>query len=399
MAENLNAEDTVRENDGYSGEYPADGASAAGRKIENSADKKISFYRLMSSADAFFSRKSYEEAYVGYGAALDADKSCLKAYFRRELSSRYLMMESSSVYLKCESFFAELKDIKERLIEENDEKLSFTVCRDILDFIAFLADYGRKYASIHKNEKTAASYISDTLLLFEYTAEVVKHLSEMTNPKNERERAFLLSDGCALGMKLRGMLLSGAEYVETAEKMNDLSGEPTAKNVSRIKRLRLSQDDELQVETLTGNMRKAKSDLMESVSPGLYAELKEAGEKSEKAVKSADEDDSRKRLEYETWRQRNEKEYVAADKRILIFGIAGKAALVMAGIMVIMFIVELLANNSVIGQLLIVAAVFVAADVALGFLRKSAVKKKSFYSKVIESDSANMRTAGKDFKG
>ena len=43
------------------------------------ADSEIAVYRLMSSADAFFSKKSYDEAYISYGSVLDMDGSCLKA--------------------------------------------------------------------------------------------------------------------------------------------------------------------------------------------------------------------------------------------------------------------------------------------------------------------------------
>lgn len=377
--------------------YSATVRSVKEKNGRKSADDVIKAYRLMSSADAFFSKKSYEEAYVGYGAVLDEEAGNLKARFRRELTSQYLMMESSSVYLNCDSFFDITKDVKRRLIEMGDEKLSFAVCRDMLDFISARADYEKKYASLHKNEKTAAMYMSDTIRLFEYTAETAEYLKAKDGVKNQREWAFLISDGCALGMKLRAMILSGAEYVETAAKANDLTDESSAKNISRIKRRKLSQDEELQVEVLAGNMRSIKKELLASVPNELFSELKAASDKSEKAEKTAEAGDDKKRLEYETWRLNNEKEYVEADKRILIFGIVGKAAAVMAAIMIVMFFAELIFYDAFMNQLIVIAAVFIAGGIVMRILRKKAVRKKGFYSKVIEGDSANLRSAGKDF--
>lgn len=363
------------------------------------ADSEIAMYRFMSSADAFFSKKSYEEAYISYGSALDIDGSNLKAVFRRELTSRYLMMESSSVYLSCDSFFACMKDIKKQVAAEGDEKLSLTVCRDMLDFISVRADYEKKYASVHKNEKTAASFMADTLLLFEYTAETVNCLTEKRDVKNERERSTLIVNGCGLGMKIRAMLLSGAEYVETPNRQDGQSGEHTAKNVSRIRRMKLDQKDEIQVETLAGNMRKAKKDVLSEASPELYAELNSMNEKTEKAVAQSAEEEDKKRAEYEMWRSRNEKEYIAADKRIIIFGISEKAALVMAVIMALVFAVELVVLNNFMGQLIAVTVLFAALNITFGFLKKAAEKKKGFYANVIEGDSANLRSGGGNFSG
>lgn len=361
------------------------------------ADSEIAMYRFMSSADAFFSRKSYEEAYIGYGSVLDMDGSCTKAVFRRELTSQYLMMESSSVYLSCDSFFSVIKDIKARIIEEGDEKLSLMVFKDMLEYISARADYEKKYASVHKNGKTAASYLADTLLLYEYAAETISCLAAKKDFKNVKERATLIVNGCGIGMKIRGMLLSGAEYVETQGKMEDLSKEPSAKNVSRIKRMKLSQTDEIQVETLAGSMRNAKKDVLAEASPELYNELTAESDKIEKAAERDSAEEDKKRMEYEMWRSRNEKEYVAADKKILIFGIVKKAALVMAVLMAAVFVVELVAFNSFMGQLIAATVLFAAADVAFGFLEKSAEKKKGFYASVIDEDSARIRSKGSDY--
>lgn len=361
------------------------------------ADSEIAMYRFMSSADAFFSKKSYEEAYIGYGSVLDIDGSCTKAVFRRELTSQYLMMESSSVYLSCDSFFSAIKDIKASIIEENDEKLSFMVFKDMLEYISARADYEKRYASVHKNEKTAASYLADTLLLYEYAAETLSCLAAKKDVKNVKERAFLIVNGCGLGMKIRGMLLSGAEYVETQGKMEDLSKEPSAKNVSRIKRMKLDQNDEMQVETLAGNMRRLKKDVLSEASPELYNELTAESDKTEKTVERSSAEEDKKRMEYEMWRSRNEKEYIAADKKILIFGIVKKAALVMTVLMIVVFAVELVVLNSFMGQLIAAAVLFAAANVAFGFLEKAAEKKKGFYASVIDGDSARIRSNNSGF--
>lgn len=361
------------------------------------ADSEIAVYRLMSSADAFFSKKSYDEAYISYGSVLDMDGSCLKAVFRRELTSQYLMMESSSVYLSCDSFFEGMKDIKSRVTAEADEKFSMTVFKDMLDYISARAQYEKKYASVHKNEKTAASYLADTLLLFEHTAEMVKFLFGKNDVKNEKERSRLIIDGCALGMKIRGMLLSGAEYVESPGKMEDIGGAQSAKNVSRIRRMKLDQKDEIQVETLAGNMRKIKSEILSEASPELYEELNSGREKTEKAAERDSAEEDKQRAEYEMWRRRNEKEYIAADRRIIIFDIAAKAALLMAVIMALVFAFELIVTSSLMGQLIAAAVLFTAANITFRILRKAAVKKKGFYAGVIEGDSAGLRSKGGNF--
>ncbi len=361
------------------------------------ADSEIAVYRLMSSADAFFSKKSYDEAYISYGSVLDMDGSCLKAVFRRELTSQYLMMESSSVYLSCDSFFEGMKDIKSRVTAEADEKFSLTVFKDMLDYISARAEYEKKYASVHKNEKTAASYLADTLLLFEHTAEMVKFLFGKNDVKTEKERSRLIIDGCALGMKIRGMLLSGAEYVESPGKMEDIGGAQSAKNVSRIRRMKLDQKDEIQVETLAGNMRKIKSEILSEASPELYEELNSGREKTEKAAERDSAEEDKQRAEYEMWRRRNEKEYIAADRRIIIFDIAAKAALLMAVIMALVFAFELIVTSDFMGQLIAAAVLFAAANVTLRILRKAAVKKKGFYSGVIEGDSAGLRSKAGNF--
>ncbi|MGN0674496.1 MAG: hypothetical protein ACI4KG_01980 [Oscillospiraceae bacterium] len=371
-------------------------------KAAKNSGEDVELYRLMSSADAFFSKKSYDEAYIGYSAVLDRDGACLKADFRRELTSNYLMLETSSAYLNCDGFFSKVEEMKERInsmdgSDPETKKLKLMICRDVTDYISFRSDYEKKYASAHKNSKTVEVYMTNIILLFEYTADVIKYLNDIDDDSIEKNRAYLIIDCCSLGMKLKGMLLAGAEYIETSEKMNDLSNESSAKNVSRIKRRMLSQDDEIHIETISGKMQKAKDDMLASVSKELYAEIKASEAKSEEQVEKTLRDDDAKRAEYEQWRRRNEEEYIAADKKILIFGIAGKAALVLVFIMLLVFVIELIAFDTFIKGILMIAAFFVAVNIACDLLKKSAEKKKGFYSKVIEGDSANIRSSGGGF--
>ena len=161
--------------------------------------------------------------------------------------------------------------------------------------------------------------------------------------------------------------------------------------------MKLDQKDEIQVETLAGNMRKIKSEILSEASPELYEELNAGREKTEKAAERDSAEEDKQRAEYEMWRRRNEKEYIAADRRIIIFDIAAKAALLMAVIMALVFAFELIVTSDFMGQLIAAAVLFAAANVTLRILRKVAVKKKGFYAGVIEGDSAGLRSKAGNF--
>ena len=123
-------------------------------KEKLNAENDAELYRLMATADAFFSKKNYDEAYVVYSSVLEIDRNYLKAYFRRELTSQYLMLKTSSVYLSNDSFFMKLDDVKERFaqLDLNDKeakKLKMTMCKDMIEYISVRVEYENKYASSH----------------------------------------------------------------------------------------------------------------------------------------------------------------------------------------------------------------------------------------------------------
>lgn len=173
-----------------------------------SAETSVAVYRMMSAADTYFAKKSYDEAYIGYNSVLEADRSYLKAYFRRELTSQYLMLESSSVYLSSESFFMQMGDIKERFrqLDPEDEetyKLRITMCRDMLEYISARSDYEKRYASAHRTIKNADVYMSNLILLFEYTVEAMRILEKLYDDNRSKELAYLIIECCSLAMKIR----------------------------------------------------------------------------------------------------------------------------------------------------------------------------------------------------
>ncbi len=367
-----------------------------------SAETNVTVYRMMAAADAYFAKKSYDEAYIGYNSVLDADRSYLKAYFRRELTSQYLMLESSSVYLSSESFFMQMGDIKERFrqLDPNDEetqKLRITMCRDMLGYISVRSDYEKKYASAHKNIKTVEVYMANLILLFEYTVEAIRILEALYENDKSKEIAYLIIECCSLSMKIRGMLVAGAEYIETSDKMDDFSGENTAKNVSRIRRRMLTQDEELKIETDAGYAQKVKNNVVAGAEGELYKELRAAKDESEKQVNDSVESEDKKRAEYELWRKNNEQEYIKADKIMLICEIAGKAAVIFAVIMIAVYLIEMIAFDKKLTVMLVTGIVFAAARIGLGIVKKAAEKKKSFYARVIEGDSANIRSGNANF--
>ncbi len=367
-----------------------------------SAETNVTVYRMMAAADTYFSRKSYDEAYIGYNSVLEADRSYLKAYFRRELTSQYLMLESSSVYLSSESFFIQMGEIKERFrqLDPNDEetqKLRITMCRDMLGYISVRSDYEKKYASAHKNIKTVEVYMSNLILLFEYTIEAIRILEALYENDKSKEIAYLIIEFCSLSMKIRGMLTAGAEYIETSDKMEDFSGENTAKNVSRIRRRMLTQDEELKIETDAGYAQKIKNNIVSGAEGELYKELRAVKDESEKQVNDIVESEDKKRAEYELWRKNNEQEYIKADKMMLICDIAGKAAVIFAIIMIAVYLIEMIAFDKKLTVMLVTGIVFAAARIGLGIAKKAAEKKKSFYARVIEGDSANIRSGNANF--
>ncbi len=367
------------------------------------AETDVTVYRMMAAADAYFSKKSYDEAYIGYSSVLETDSSYLKAYFRRELTSQYLMLESSSVYLSSESFFMKMTEIKERFRQlpaddPETQKLRITMFRDMLDYISVRSDYEKKYASAHRNVKTVEVYMSNLILLFEYSIEAIRLLDGYYENDKLKEIAYLIIEFCSLATKIRGILTAGAEYVETSDKIEDFSGEGSAKNVSRIRRRMLTQDEEIKIETDIGYAHKVKNNVVSGAEGELYKELRAAKDESEKQVSDAVESEDKKRAEYELWRKNNEQEYIKADKAMLICDIAGKAAVIFAIIMIALYFIEMLAFGKTLTVMLVTGIIFIAAKIGLDIAKKAAEKRKSFYARVIEGDSANIRSNNANFK-
>lgn len=367
-----------------------------------SAETDVAVYRMMAAADAYFAKKSYDEAYIGYSSVLETDGSYLKAYFRREITSQYLMLESSSVYLNSESFFMKMGEIKERFRQLDPEdaetqKLRLTMCRDMMDYISVRSDYEKKYASAHKNIKTVEVYMSNLILLFEYSIEAIRILEKLYEDDKGKETAYLIIEFCSLAMKIRGMLVAGAEYIETSDKMEDFSGENSATNVSRIRRRMLTQDEELNIETNMGYAQKVKNNVVSGAEGELYKELRAAKDESEKQVNDTVDSEDKKRAEYELWRKNNEQEYIKADKLMLICDIAGKAAVIFAIIMIALYLIEMIAFEKTLTVMLVTGIICVVAKIALDFVKKAAEKKKGFYARVIEGDSANIRSNNANF--
>lgn len=367
-----------------------------------SAETDVAVYRMMAAADAYFAKKSYDEAYIGYSSVLETDRSYLKAYFRREITSQYLMLESSSVYLNSESFFMKMGEIKERFRQLDPEdaetqKLRLTMCRDMMDYISVRSDYEKKYASAHKNIKTVEVYMSNLILLFEYSIEAIRILEKLYEDDKGKGTAYLIIEFCSLAMKIRGTLVAGAEYIETSDKMEDFSGENSATNVSRIRRRMLTQDEELNIETNMGYAQKVKNNVVSGAEGELYKELRAAKDESEKQVNDTVDSEDKKRAEYELWRKNNEQEYIKADKLMLICDIAGKAAVIFAIIMIALYLIEMIAFEKTLTVMLVTGIICIAAKIALDFVKKTAEKKKGFYARVIEGDSANIRSNNANF--
>ena len=292
----------------------------------------------------------------------------------------------------------EIKERFARLDQEDTEtqKLRLTMCRDMMDYISVRSDYEKKYASAHKNMKTVEVYMANLILLFEYSIEAIRILENLY--EKSKEIAYLIIEFCSLAMKIRGTLVAGAEYVETSDKMEDFSSENSARNVSRIKRRMLTQDEELNVETKLGYAQKVKNNVVSGAEGELYKELRAAKDESEKQVNDDFDSEDKKRAEYEMWRKNNEQEYIKADKIMLICDIAGKAAVIFAIIMIAVYLVEILIQDKKLTIMLATGIFCIVARIALGFVRKAAEKKKGFYARVIEGDSVNIRSNNSNFK-
>lgn len=366
------------------------------------AQKSVAVYRLMSSADAFFSKKSYDEAYTSYNAVIDADPSCEKAIFRRELTSQYLTQESSAVYLSCDSFFGNLETLKKEarpdlfFSKEYTRKLGLTIHKDVLDFISVRADYEKKFSDIGGNSQAADIYITELMKLLEYTKNIMLRLMEGMDESCERDKAYTVLKCLDTGNKLYGMLLKGADYTEIPEGESMFSADGSVRDCA-VKRSRmLSAEETAKADSCIDSMREAREDMLKVISDELYKEIKEAGSKNSAADKKKSRSEEFSRSEYDQWHERNKKEYYAADKRMVIFSIIGKALAVFAIVMLAMFIIGVIFDDEMYWTL-ITSLVFFAVHAAFMFLRRFAAKKKNFYTEVLERGSSTLRAGSSSF--
>lgn len=352
-------------------ECPVCGYGISESDIETKAareneERKAETYRLMSAADAYFSRKGYDEAYIGYGAVLSSDPECVKAVFRRELASQYLTYECSTVYLSCDGFFTGIENIKKRIdTEESGEesdRLKLTVCADMIEFISYRADYEKKFAETDESGRNSGAYTANLIRLFEYTGEILKYLVNAAEGF-DRNLAFAEVSCCGAGKKIYDMLF-GESAKESLFDVDMLDG-----------------SDRIKMKALCGNMENTRNDIIKNADEVLLNRINISEEKRD--VRAEGEAEDSRRMEREQWRKRNEEKYYAADKEILIFGISAKAALCFAAVMTALFIFEAAVHEEFMKGAVAFAVLFAAAQIVFTALRKNAEKRKSHYFDLI----------------
>lgn len=355
--------------------YEISEADIETKAVKENEERKAEVYRLMSTADAYFSRKGYDEAYIGYGAVISSDPECMKAIFRRELASQYLTYECSTVYLSCDGFFTGIENIK-KLIDinaddEESDKLKLTICGDMTEFISYRADYEKRFAEADESGKNSGVYTANLIRLFEYTEVILKYLVN-AGTGFDRNLAFAVVSCCNAGKKIYDMLF-GESAEESVFDVDMLDG-----------------SDRIKMEALCGNMENKRNDIIKNADEILLSMIHISDEKKDIIAESEAEDLRRK--EREQWRKRNEEKYYAADKEILIFGISAKAALCFAAVMAALFIFEAAVNDEFMKGAIAFVVIFVAAQIVFTALRKNAEKRKSHYFNMLNG---NGTSAGK----
>ena len=338
-------------------------ADIESKSEEDSAKKKAEDYRLMAAADAYFSRKSYDEAYIGYGAVISSDPECLKAVFRRELASQYLTYEYSTVYLSCDGFFTEIEEIKKRVDismnnDDESERIKFTVCLDMIDFISYRAEYEKRFAETNGNGKDSGVYTSNLIKLFEYSEVILKYILN-NETVFDRDIAFAVVKCCNTGSKIYDMLFA----------------ESTGAGIFDVDML--DGSDRMKMKALYGNMESTRNDIIKNADDVLLSRINISEEKRDLQAEGEAED--QRHREREQWRKRTEAKYFAADKEILIFGISAKAALCFAAVMLLLFIFEAVVNESFLKGVVACVIIFSVAHMVFTTLRKNAENKKNNY--------------------
>lgn len=342
------------------------------KAVKEAAASEAELYRLMSSADAYFSGKRYDEAYIGYGAVISRDPECIKAIFRRALASQYLTYDCSSVYLGFDGFFAEIEDIKKRIdinagSDEESDRLKLTVCSDMIGYISYRTDYEKKFAEADEDLKKSGIYTSNLILLFEYTEEILKYMLGI-GTGFDRNLAFAVVSCCNAGKKIYNILF-GDDREDGVFNTGMLNG-----------------GDRMKMETLCENMETTRADIIKNADEALLNRINISEEK--KDVRSESGADEFRRKEYEQWRIRNREKYIAADKEILIFGISAKAALCFTAVMAVLFVFEAAMHDEFMKGAAACSLIFFAAQAVFTILRKNAEKKKSYYFNMLNRNAA-----------
>lgn len=351
--------------------YEIKEADIGKKAVKDNAVSEAELYRLMSSADAYFSGKRYDEAYIGYGAVISRDPECIKAIFRRNLASQYLTYECSSVYLRFDGFFTEMEDIKKRIDISSDgeesDRLKLTVCSDMIEYISYRTDYEKKFAEADEDTKKTGVYTSNLILLFEYAEEILKYMLGI-GAGFDRNLAFEVVKCCDAGKKIYDML-----FVDDREAGVFDTG-------------MLNGGDRMKMDALCKNMETTRSDIIKNADEALLNRINISEEKKDARTES--EADEMRRKEQEQWRIRNREKYIAADKEILIFGISSKTALCFTAVMVVLFVFEAAVHDEFMKGAVACAFIFAVSQVVFTMLRKNAEKKKSYYFNMLNRGTA-----------
>ena len=344
-------------------------------------------YRLMSAADTYFARKNYNEAYIAYCSVIEADPHYGKAVFRMNLTSVYLMYEASAVYLRCGDFFSKIKRMLGTAVENNaDEKLVLSVCKDMLDFIEYISEYERKFALSHKNEKAASAYMDNMMILLDDVLLFMKYVISV----NSRESAFVAMKCYETAGNVREKLISGMEYYGLTD-----SGDGADQQEAHVWLREMTDSERAEADRIFGDICEIRRSILKNADDALYGELKALEKKDNASEKSVSGSESEfHREEYENWRKNNEKAFLTADKRNIIFGILSKITLVFAAVMFLIFIFVVLIYDEAVGIIIGSSVVFAGLGIMFTALERNFENKRKFYAKIIYNDSRNSDYSG-----
>lgn len=330
-------------------------------------------YRLMSASDTCFARKNYNEAYTGYSSVLESDPQCIKAEYRLNISSQYLMCETAAVYLSSDNFFKSMNNMLTILLENGEDgKLILTFCRDMLDFILFNAEYEKRFALSHKKESQASAYMKNMLELMRHTLFIMNCIIRV----NDRESAFAAMKCHDVGLEIYQRFCNGMEYYASA-------GTDEYPEKTHIRLREPSKDERSKADALIGDIGRIWQSILKNADDTLYGELKTRENKAEEADDTSSEQEKLNEEEYEGWRKRNEKQYISADSKSIIFGILSKTAAVFAFVFAILFVCETLIKDEVIGLLALSAVVSAVLWIVFSSLEKHLDNKRKFYARLV----------------